>query len=174
MEKLGHLQDDPWEIIPLLPDGGERTEEAPELQPDILMATTAVLVLCRGNTHTQSVLRLPKRDEGIDISKTVERLKSFRSASPTVLHFNLTLILLCLSRRGRLCNVQPIFLISMLSAAEVHHVKAHIHYRAHMTLIKGFSLSAVLGKAKFPTFVLSLYGSGDSCMIHPLGHCHAS
>lgn len=31
----------------------------------------------------------------------------------------------------------------------------------------------ILGNTAVPTFVLSLYDSGDSCMIHPLGHFHA-
>lgn len=50
--KPGRLQNDP---ISLLPDGGERTEEAPETEPDILMAITTALVLEETHTHTQSI-----------------------------------------------------------------------------------------------------------------------
>lgn len=57
---------------------------------------------------------------------------------------------------------------SVTSFKSTHTLKAHI------TLFKDFFVCAVLGRATFPTFVLSLYGSDNNFVIHPLGHCHAS
>lgn len=50
--------------LSLLLAGGERTEEAPEPEPDILTAITTALVLCRGNTHTHTQMRSPPSTRG--------------------------------------------------------------------------------------------------------------